>query len=107
MTLAETLPELLADIDRALLNLGRGDLVDQLRAASLMSWSRDDFAQLTLLRLVAAPARDGEFQQTLSLFDDIGVNLEMDGLGRVALIEVSGYEDVLARLHPPSRKSPA
>jgi hypothetical protein len=97
MTLLETLPELVADIDRALLNLGRGDVVDQLHEAPLVSWTYDDFAQLTFLHLSDAPASGG-FQQTLSLFDDIGVNLEMDSRGRVNAIEVSGYEDILARL---------
>jgi hypothetical protein len=101
MTLFETLPELLADIDRALLNLGRGDVVDQLHAARLVSWSYDDFAELTFLHLSDAASAGSGSHQSLSLFDDIGVNLEMDAQGRVSTIEVAGYEDILARLKSP------
>lgn len=96
MSLAGLLPELAADIQAALVQVGRGDLADQVRAASLAGFARDDFARATYLELEGAPpAREpGEI---VSLHDEIGVGLELDAAGRLARIEVSGYEEMLAR----------
>lgn len=97
MNLRETLPELAADIEGALVRLGRGRVADQLRVATLAEWAYDDFARTTYLRV--APARDASaVAELISLFDDIGVNIELDAAGRIVGLEVIGYEQVLARL---------
>jgi hypothetical protein len=96
MTLIETLPELVADMESALVRLGRGKVADQLPMLELVSWRFDDFAQSTYLAFVAAdPPAVGE---VVSLADEIGVSIDLDAGGRVIGLDVAGYEDFLARL---------
>jgi uncharacterized protein YuzE len=97
VTLFEALPELVYDIEGALVRLGRGKVADQLRDAPLLAWAYDDFAQSTYLSLRAS-IDPGEIGEVISLQDEIGVSLDLDGQRRVMGIEVSGYEDFLARL---------
>ena len=97
MSLAALLPELAADIQGALVQLGRGDLADRVRQAPLAGWTRDAFAQATDLDIVPPDPRrpPGEI---FSLHDECGVSLELDGDGRLVRIEVTGYEPILGRL---------
>ena len=97
MTLFESVPELVCDVEGALVRIGRGDIADQLRSAKLVAWTFDDFAQATYLRL--APARDSSaVEETVSLYDDVPVNVDLDGRGRVMGLDVVGYEEPLSRL---------
>jgi uncharacterized protein YuzE len=97
MTLLEALPELVGDVEGALVRLGRGDVADQLRVATLVTWAFDDFAQAMYLQL--APKRDpGAVGETVSLYDDVPVNVELDKDGRVVGLDVVGYEEPLSRL---------
>lgn len=103
MTLLEALPELVGDIEGALIRLGRGKVADQLRTATLKAWQFDEFAQATYLHL--APERDPNgVEETLSLYDDIGVNVDLDRDGQVMGLEVFGYEQSLSRLGNPSAR---
>ena len=97
MTLFESVPELVGDVEGALVRIGRGDIADQLRSANLVAWTFDDFAQATYLRL--APAQDARaVEETVSLYDDVPVNVDLDGRGRVLGLDVVGYEEPLSRL---------
>ena len=98
MTLIEALPELVADIEGALVRLGRGRVADQVRVVKLVSWAFDDFAQSTYLTLADAQGPNGTAEETISLYDDIGVNIELDKRGRLVGLEVTGYEESLSRL---------
>lgn len=97
MMLREILPELLADVEGALVRLGRGRIADELREARLASWSHDEFAQATYLCL-GSPRESSPADETVCLFDEIGVNVDIDERGVPVRIEVFGYEDVLSRL---------
>lgn len=97
MTLLEALPELVGDIEGALIRLGRGNVADQLRTVALKTWTFDELAQSTYLHLAAARDLNG-VEETLSLYDDIGVNVDLDRDGRVMGLEVFGYEQSLSRL---------
>jgi hypothetical protein len=97
VSLFETLPELVYDIESALVRLGRGKVADQLREAPLAHWSHDDFAKSTRLELGPA-IEPSAVAEVISLDDDIGVCLDLDAAGRIAAIEVTGYEEYLARL---------
>ena len=93
MKLALALPDLLADMESALLRLGRGDLADQLKRAELERWAYDDFADTTYLTLV-----EGEYAERLSLYDDLGVNVDTDDRGRVCGIEILEGRRIAERL---------
>jgi uncharacterized protein YuzE len=93
MKLAEALPELVADMEMALLHLGRGDLVDQLKQAALERWAYDDFADTTYLTL-----RDETYAERLSLYDELGVNVDTDDRGRLCGIEILEGKRIAMRL---------
>ncbi len=102
MTLPDTLPDLQVDMEGALLQIGRGDIVDQLRASRIERWEYDEFADLASIFLApgeaAAAPRPGARAETVSIYDELGVILETDDRGRVTVIEVSGGRDLVARL---------
>lgn len=91
--LAQALPDLVADLEAALLPLGRGDLAVQLKDVALERWNYDDFSDATYLFL--APTASTE---RLSLYDELGVNVDTDDRGRVCGIEILDGRAISARL---------
>ena len=93
MKLASALPDLVLDMEGALVALGRGDLAAQLKEAELERWTYDDFADTTYLTL-----REGDYAERFSLYDEIGVNVDLDAHGRVCGIEILDGQRIAERL---------
>jgi uncharacterized protein YuzE len=97
MKLVEALPDLVSDMESPLLQLGRGDLVQQLKDALLERWTYDDFSDTTYLYLTAQPLQRMQVER-LSLYDEVGVNLDADDRGRLCGIEVLDGKRVASQL---------
>lgn len=97
MKLREALPDLVLDLEGALLPIGRGDLVRQLNEATLERWTYDDFSDTAYLFLTT-----GSLERThldvLSLYDELGVNLETDGRGQLCGLEILDGKRITSRL---------
>lgn len=99
--LVHVLPELVMDMESALVHIGRGDLVAQLKEALLERWTYDDFSDTTYLYLSSSPAEEAfDVMQAdrLSLYDELRVNLDSDDRGRLRGIEILEGRRVATRL---------
>ena len=97
MKLIDKLPELVSDLEGALLPLGRGDLLKQAQDATLERWTYDDFADTAYLYLTAE-RHDRMRLETFSLHDELGMNLELDERGRLCGIEIMEGKRITSRL---------
>jgi uncharacterized protein YuzE len=93
MRLTQALPDLAADLETALVHLARGDLAGQLRKATIERWAYDDFSDATYLFL--GPTASSE---RLSLYDELGVNVDTDDRGQLCGIEILEGRAIAARL---------
>lgn len=91
--LAQALPDLVADLEVALLHLGRSDLVVQIKDVALERWAYDDFSDATYLFVSASTANE-----RLSLYDELGVNVDVDDRGRLCGIEILDGRAIASRL---------
>ena len=104
MKLVEALASLVADLEGALVRIGRGDVADQLREVEIEGWSYDDFADAADVHVRGAqapersPPRFGADEEIVSVYDELGVNVELDRARRVTRIEILQPGEIVARL---------
>jgi uncharacterized protein YuzE len=106
ITLKDALPYLLLDLESALVHIGRGDMVDQLREATIERWTYDELADAAYLHLRSprtphtangrsAAEAPGE---TVSVYDELGINLDTDSQGRLTGMEILGGKAIVSQL---------
>ena len=102
----EALPDLVADIESALIRIGRGDLADQLREVHLERWTYDEFADAGYLYLSSPRALNVvdrniigvKHGETVCPFDDLAINLDVDNHRRLTGIELLGARSTISQL---------
>jgi len=105
-SLYEALPELVGDIEDALIRIGRGNVAEQLREVDLERWTYDEFANMgnlylkspRTLNVVDRNIIGVKYGETLCPSDDLAVNLDLDNHGRLIAIELLDARSIIARL---------
>ena len=98
--LKDVLPFLVLDLESALVHLGRGSVAVQLREVAIERWTYDENSDVAYLQLRSpgAPEAPGEPGETISVFDEAGVNLDTDAQGRLTGMEILAGSTFLAQL---------
>jgi uncharacterized protein YuzE len=112
--LKEALPYLVLDLESALVHIGRGDVSDQLRHATIERWTYDEIADTAYLHLripqapgTADESKSGESPgETVSIYDELGINLDTDSRGRLTGMEILDGRTVIAQLEQRAATSP-
>ena len=104
--LKEALPYLVLDLESALAHLGRGIVADQLREITIERWTYDELADAAYLHL-RSPAVPGGAEdrsagepagETVSVYDELGINLDTDSRGNITGMEILGGKAIIAQL---------
>lgn len=96
MKLIDALPGMVGDLTGALIRIGRGDIVDQLSEVSVSRWTYDEFADAAYLHVVSPRPLNVVDQnvigvkqgETVSLYDELGINIDLDNHHRVTGVEI-------------------
>ena len=105
-TLVEVLPDLVLDLESPLLRIGRADVVEQLREVEIERWTYDEFADAVYLYLRSPRTLDmvdenvvgAKHGETVSVYDDLGINLDLDNHSRLKGIEILEGRAIASRL---------
>jgi len=104
--LAAALPQLVLGIEDSLIRIGRGNVADQLRKVTVDGWDYDEYADAAILHLRALPESSDADRamiplgrgETISLHDDLPVNVEVDNRGRLVGLEILDASAILPQL---------
>ena len=99
IVLKEALPFLILDLESALVHIGRGDVVDQLREAVIERWTYDELADAAYLHFSTNENKAAESPgETVSVYDELGINLDTDSQGRLTRMEILGGRAIVSQL---------
>ena len=100
MLLKDALPYLVLDLESALAHLGRGIVADQLREVTIERWTYDELSAVAYLHLRSprAAGAAGTPGETVSVYDELGINLDTDGQGNITGMEVLDGRAIIAQL---------
>lgn len=112
LPLTTALPFLALDLESALVHIGRGDVVNQLREALIERWTYDENSDAAYLHLrspqgPAAADAAGAAEapgETVSVYDELGIVLDTDSRGRLTGIEILGGKAIIAQLEAGNAK---
>ena len=97
--LKDALPYLVLDLESALAHIGRGDVVDQLREVTIERWTYDELADAAYLHFTANARNATEPSgETVSVYDELGINLDTDSQGRLIGMEILGGSAIVWQL---------
>jgi len=114
ITLKDALPFLLLELESALVHIGRGDVVNQLRTAVIERWTYDEHADTAYVHLRPLQAREttgdpGPAEspgETVSVYDELGVNLDTDSRGSLTGMEILNGKEIIEQLEKGRSISP-
>ena len=100
IVLKDALPYLVLDLESALVHIGRGDVVDQLREATIERWAYDEHSDSTYIHLQSprGPSAADAPGETVSVYDELGINLDTDSQGRLTGMDILGGQAIVAQL---------
>ena len=100
MKLEEALPFLVLDLEAALAHLGRGNLATQLREVMIERWTYDENADTAYVHFRASSTPDGAASagETVSVYYELGINLDTDSQGRLTGMEIQGAGAIVTQL---------
>ncbi len=109
MKLEDALPFLVLDLEAALAHLGRGRVAVQLRDVVIERWTYDEHADAGYVhfRPQAAPGVGPPAGETISVFDELGINLDTDSQGRLTGMEIQGAGAIVALLEQAATSPPS
>lgn len=103
------LPFLVLDLEAALAHLGRGNVAVQLREVMIERWTYDELADAAYVHF-CPPSRAGGAPpagETVSVFDELGINLDTDSQGRLIGMEIQGASATVALLEQAATSRPS
>ena len=99
-TLKDALPYLVLDLESALVHLGRGSVALQLREVTIERWTYDEYSNVAYLHLRSPHAAQAaeEPGEVVSVFDELGINLDTDAQGKLTGMEILEGKEIAAQL---------
>ena len=100
IVLKDALPFLVIDLESALAHIGRGDVVNQLRQVTIERWTYDEHSDSAYLHLQSpgAPGAAEAAGEAVSVFEELGINLDTDAQGRLTGMDILGARAIVAQL---------
>lgn len=104
--LLTVLPDLVDKLEAALSAKRHNDIRAQLREVELIRWTYDDSCDAAylylrsprILNVVDEGIIGTKHGETISLYPEIGINLDTDDHGRLTGIEILGAKEVVSKL---------